>query len=1033
VTARPRTAWAAAIAATLLVAGVASAAKRAPESASRPTLRELGERFESIAAAPGADRIDALESLDRSVADVVRGEDDESRRAAARFLAARIRAALGDFRGAAEGFPAGATADPRGRFADDAAFAAIEAQEAAGDDAGAMREWARWEKRFPQSSLLPAARLAQAWNALRRGETAAARASLQALATAQPWMARQPRWALAQAMALHLEGKQAEALAAIGPKPSGAAALYLRALCLEAQGSTLQAAAIFQEVGERYPDSPLRDHALLAKANTFLRAGDNRSAAEEMGRVAGRVTDPKLRAEAELRQAGAVMLAGAPDSALALLRGVVERHPNSDAAARAQFLVGEALAARGRNAEAIVELNRVLRDYFQHSVAAGAQYRVARCLDALGRRTDATGSYQAVVSGYPLEPEAPAAAYLAGVGLMEQGKPVAAASYFQIVLDRYAQRSDSRGHLVFASTANQELVEAALCMLQVAWHRAGNLGQLSGAPHLLLEKMPESRSAWRAWALLIDADASAAQGRYPESQATLERLMREFPDHTVGASAARLLAWTYARQGRDSLAVATEEKLIARWGAGGQDDIVSACMLDIAHDRFNQKRYRDAAGVYESFLRRYPAHPQRLVALYHAGLCYVRLDRSGDAVDRWESIVRDSATAPLAERAWARAGDLYFQAERYGDARRCYRGLLEHFAQSPGAAIATLRLAQCEYNAGRDGAALEAYAAAIAQFPGTPVAREAARGQELALYRLSQSPDGAATLAKLIEQYPASAFAADAQFQIARRQYREKRWAEAAEGFRQVVSRFPGYSAADEAQFLAAEALAAGGDRDRAREAYEQFVAFFPESRLRATVNFRLGLMRFEAKDYLQAGIDFTRALEDSAGLEVRTASRYNLALCQRMLGRGEEARTELERYRADFPGDARAAEIAYQLGDLHETAGRPADAAKEFEAALAARPKAALGVEVLFRLGRCRESLQDVDGAIRAYRDASLTPDPDQPFRLSAVARLAALYESRRDVPRAITAYRDLVRNARDRELVAAAAGRVSQLEKQR
>ena len=40
----------------------------------------------------------------------------------------------------------------------------------------------------------------------------------------------------------------------------------------------------------------------------------------------------------------------------------------------------------------------------------------------------------------------------------------------------------------------QELVEAALCLLELAYHRAGNLGQLSGAPHLLLQKLPPSRT-----------------------------------------------------------------------------------------------------------------------------------------------------------------------------------------------------------------------------------------------------------------------------------------------------------------------------------------------------------------------------------------------------------------------------------------------------------------------------------------------------------------------------------------------------------
>ena len=45
-------------------------------------------------------------------------------------------------------------------------------------------------------------------------------------------------------------------------------------------------------------------------------------------------------------------------------------------------------------------------------------------------------------------------------------------------------------------------------------------------------------------------------------------------------------------------------------------------------------------------------------------------------------------------------------------------------------------------------------------------------------------------------------------------------------------------------------------------------------------------------------------------------------------------------------------------------------------------------------------------------------------------MARCAALYETKHDYARAVEAYRDLIRNAKDRELVAAATGRVSQLE---
>ncbi len=1025
---------AAALTAAATPAGAGRHAPRGPagEASATPSLQEVGDGYERGCLLAGPERLAALEQAQQSVAQVLRGDVDADQRAAARFLAGKIHYQLGAFAPAGDRFREAVGTSGKGPFEDDAAFAAIEAMEADGRDAEAAREWAKWEKRYPASPLMPAARLAQARNAMRRGEVAAAQKLLAGLQTAHPWVEKDSRFVMARATAAYLSGHPDEALAALGAKPTGAAALYLKALCLEAQGSLLKAAAAFQEVAERHGASPLRDHALLGKANAFLEARDYRSAGEELARVATRATDEGVKAEAELRAAGAVFLSGRVDSALALLRGVTERRAGTDVAARAQFLVGEALVSQGKPADAIVEFNRVLSQYFQHKVAASAQYRVARCLDSIGRRQDATGSYQAVVAGYPLEPEAPAAAYLAGVGLMDQGKPLAAAPYFQLVLDRYAAKKGASGQVVFASPDHQELVEAALCLLQLCYHRAGDLGQLAGAPHVLLHQMPPSRSPWRAYALLIDADASAAQARYPEAQQTLEVLMREFPDHPVGASATKLLAWTYSRQGQDSLAIGTEERLLARYGASGNGEIVSAAFLDIAHERFNQKRYKEAAAAYEDFLKRFPAHPRRALALYQAGLCYLRLDRAGDAVDRWEAIVRDTASAstPLAERAWARAGDVYFQAERYDDARRCYQGLLKRFEGSAAASLAMLRLAQCEYNAGRDAAALEAFSAVIERFPGTPAAREASRGTERALYRLSQTAGGAATLEKLVEQYPASAFAADARFQIAKRLYQEKRWAEAAEQFRRVVSQFPGYSAADHAQFLMADAYTQAGSKDDALQAYEQFLAFFPASELATTVHFRVGLMRFEAKDYMQAAVSFTRALEDSASAEVRAASRYNLALCQRLLGQTAEARAALEQYRSDFGQDARAAEVAFQLGDLDEAAGDLAQAAKEFEAALDRRPSAALAIEVHYRLGHVREQLGDTDGALKAYQGAVDAADRNHPYRLSAVARCAALYEARKDFARAVTAYRDIMRNAKDPELVAAANDRVSQLE---
>jgi TolA-binding protein len=999
------------------------AAAEAPRS-----WRELGDAFESSRLLEGAARIRALEALDGSLAQALRGGPDDERKLAARFLAARLDCERGDYPGAVAGFASAANADAKSRFADDAGFASIEAMEAAGRDGDAAREWLKWEKRFPKSPLLPAARLARSWNALRRGELDEADGLLQGIATDSPWLLKDGRYVLARALADLQMGQLAGALATLGDRPQTAPALYLRALALARSGQALKAAAAWQEVADRWSGGPLADPARFAKANTFLVARDYRSAAAEMARVAANANDPAIRAEAELRSAGAVFMAGDADSALALLRIVTARHPDTDVAARAQFLIGEALVARGRFEPAIAEYNRVLTRHFQHKVAASAQYRVARCLDALGRRADATGSYQAVVSGYPLEPEALPAAYLAGVGLLQRGAFRAAAPYFQIVLDRYT-RSTADSMAAFAAPEQRELVEASLCMLEWSWHEAGDMGQVAGAPHLMLQKLPASHSPWRAWALLIDADATAALGRFAEAQSTLENLAAEYPDHPVSAAATQLLAWTYARQDRDSLAIATEERLLARWGSDANAAIASTALLDIAHARFNQKRYKEAAGTYETFLARWPKHRERATALYQAGLCYLRLGRAGDAVDRWEALVRDSASAALAERAWARAGDVYFQAERFDDARRCYTGLLAHFGASQAAGLASLRLAQCEYNAGHDAAALEAFSRTQEHYPSTPYAIEAKRGTELALYRLAATANGDSVLTRLVEQYPSSAFAADALLQIGKRHYQAQRWREAAEDFRQVVSRFPASTSADQAQFLMADALAQAGAGEEARNAYEQFLGYFPQSELRSTVNFRLGLLRFEAQAYMQAAVAFTAALEDSAPPEVRGPARYNLALCERQLGQLEQARADLERYQREFPSGTLAPQATFQVADLDEAAGQLALAQAGFADVLARAPTPALQAEAAFRLGRCREQLHDVPGAMKAYAVARGCPDLDQPYRLSALARLAALHESRREYTRAVEAYRDIIHHSKDRELTAAAEDRVSQL----
>ena len=1007
---------------------VCASSAAAGDKASRPSesLADIGMALEAARKLPAAERDAALASLQQRIDVVLDGNVPDNRRAAANFLAGEIHFAAARYNEAYHAFREAEKNAKNDPLADDAAFGAMQSLDATGGHAGVQKEWDKWFKQYGRSSATSDALMARAWTAIRDDSTKLASKALTEARTRFPWTERDPRYALALSTVAYLEGRYADVTVQPSGSPLDGSCLYLRALTEEALKRPLQAAARYQEVVDR--DPRLRDFAMLAKANVFLKSGSHKSAAEEFANVANRAQDPAVVAEARLRNATAVYLSGDAENGSQKLREVASSYQGSAVAGRAQAVLGEALFQAGRYEEAITEFNQVLTRYFRHGLASLAQYRIGRCLDALDRSAEAQGAYQAVVAGYPTSREAPAAAYLAGTGLLRQNKPQSAIQYFRLVLDRYA-RDTGTGTIEFATPERQELVEASLCLLELSYHRSGNLGLLSGMPHILLQRMPPSNSPWRAYAILIDADALAALGRHPEAQEMLQKIVSDTGPNPAAVPAYRLLAWSYSQEGKLDLAMQTQDKMLARYGHQSNADL-SFAYLNRAHILFNEKHYKEAARGYDSFLSGFPNHPDRAQALYQAGMAYQRVGQKGDAVDRWEALTAIDSTSALAEKAWSRAGDVYFTTGHYKDAIRCYQGLIAHFGQSSGVAVATLRIAQCHYNTQDYAGAVEAYSQVISQYGTHAVAADARKGIEQALYQLGQRKDGEAQLAELVERFPNSAFAADAQFEIAMRRYQAQEWEAAAEEFRRVVSQFPSYSAADRAHYLMADALGRAGKVDEARMAFEQFVSYFPKSQYKAPVQLQLGAARFAAGDYMRAAVDFTAVLEDSVTREVASAARYNLALCHRMLGENDKARAMLEAYRKENGSDERAAEIAHQLGAMNEEAGQYKEAINEYTRALQSKLHADIVVELNYRVGFCREKLGEEKSALYAYARAAEHRDKANAYRLSALARSAALYESRKDYPKALAAYKDLIKNATDPEIVVAARERVSELQ---
>ena len=630
---------------TAALVAIAAGAAGAASNDAKSSLSELGMVFEKARRANAVERAETLNDLDARVNALI-GNLDGPDKAAAYLLCGEIRFTNGRYDEAAQAFKSAAKEAKDGPLAADATLAFIQAREAGGDNTQTNKEWSQWFTTYGRSSAVSDALIARAWSAIHRDSLSLATATLKEARTRFPWIGRDPRFELASSTTAYLEGRYADVTVQPSGSPLDAACTYLRALTDEAAKRPLQAAARYQEVVDRSNDARLRDVAMLAKANVFMKSASYRSAAEEFALVSTRASNESIQAEAKLRHAAATYLAGDTLGGADELRALTSEYDGTAVAARSQAVLGEVLFQSGQYDAAIVEFNKVLTRYFQHSLASLAQYRVGRSLDALGRHNEATSAYQTVVSGYPTSREAPPAAYLAGTGMLAQNKPMAAVPYFRLVLDRYAQ-DKGQGTIEFATPEKQELVEASLCLLELSYHRAGNLGLLSGVPHLMLKRMPPSKSTWRADALLIDADALAAQGRHAEAQEMLQQLIAEFGGHAVGIPAHRLLAWSYAQEGKLDLAMQTQDRMLARYAATGRTDDMSTAYLNKGHILFNEKNYKNAARTYEAFLRDFPNHPDRAQALYQAGMCYQRLGQNGDAVDRWEEVTSIDPTSAI--------------------------------------------------------------------------------------------------------------------------------------------------------------------------------------------------------------------------------------------------------------------------------------------------------------------------------------------------------------------------------------------------
>ena len=391
-----------------------------------------------------------------------------------------------------------------------------------------------------RARCVPEARLAPAWNALRGGRAAeAAEAPGGARRSRTVDAATIRRVALASAAALYQ----------LGQARRGARAPWARARRVRPR-STCARCAWRGQAGRcprRRPRSRRSPSATRTRRCATPRCSPRPTPSSPRATTAARprssrasrarAQTPAVRAEAELRAAGArVPRRRARTRRWPAARRGRRATPATDVAARAQFLLGEVLVAQGParrgHRRAATGCSRATSSTRWRPARSTAWPAASTRSAGAPTRPAATRRWSPATRSSPKRrprPTWPASVCCGRAGRWPRRR------YFQLVLDRYAaarRRRGARSCSPRPSTRSWSRPRSACSSTRITGPATS--GSSRARRTLLLSRMPPSRSPWRAWALLIDADASAAQARYAEAQATPRALMRDFPDHPVG-------------------------------------------------------------------------------------------------------------------------------------------------------------------------------------------------------------------------------------------------------------------------------------------------------------------------------------------------------------------------------------------------------------------------------------------------------------------------------------------------------------------
>ncbi len=234
-------------------------------------------------------------------------------------------------------------------------------------------------------------------------------------------------------------------------------ATYRLGVCEYKLDRLREAAELFGEFIDRYPDSELAPSAGFYAGESLFKLGRHDLASKHLSRVADRFEEDPVYAPSLLRLGESLAAQQRWARSERVFTGFLERFPDAEHAYQARYGIGWARENQQRHEEAIQAYRDVVARH-QGPTAARAQFQIGECLFAMKRYDQAVRELIKVDILYAYPQWSAAALFEAGRCFEKLGKTVEARTHFQRVAKEHQQTR-------WAAMASQRLSELSSAMM----------------------------------------------------------------------------------------------------------------------------------------------------------------------------------------------------------------------------------------------------------------------------------------------------------------------------------------------------------------------------------------------------------------------------------------------------------------------------------------------------------------------------------------------------------------------------------------